>query len=303
MELCTLTQAKTGISQALWCPHIFSSIAACSSPSLCQKPQAAWYMHLSSAKLSLYSLSSFQAMNVFTSPFLLSLLYFHTIPSSVLSRPSPLLIPLSLFFSSQLLLICSLKFYLSTTFWQSTALYWLLPPLWCAHLYSSSLLMAHLLYPSPFPVPLAFFWSLRVLGRCWHPQPLHLAVSVALSAVAWILPYLGLCSKSEREAFSYCFISGFSFPLVPVPLITVKAFSSSSFVLSNGSSQALPSPFSLEIDSEPVPFFTSQALSLTFANVPHLILPSLLLTSLVFTKLVIITCSGPLLWLSVQSCF
>lgn len=56
--------------------------------------QAAWYTQLSPSKLSLYSLSSFQAVNVFTLPFFLSMLHFHTIPSSILNRSSPLLLSL-----------------------------------------------------------------------------------------------------------------------------------------------------------------------------------------------------------------
>lgn len=56
---------------------------------------------------------------------------------------------------------------------------------------------------------------------------------------------LGLYSNMSCWGFfPHCFASGFSFLLIPFLLITVKAFSSSSFVLLNSSRQALRPHFS-----------------------------------------------------------
>lgn len=62
--------------------------------------------------------------------------------------------------------------------------------------------------------------------------------------MVWILPSWFVLQHELLFFFPHCSASVFSFLLIPFLLITVKAFSSSSFVLLNGSRQALHPCFS-----------------------------------------------------------
>lgn len=166
MGLCTLALAKTDVVQALWWPCIFSDITACSSPSLCQKPQAAWYMHLSPAKLSLL---------------LGSLLSCECLPLSFSSLPAlhphitepdfPLVCSLFLSFILPSFSSNTTLKILLATFWQSTALYWLLSHLWMSIFFVQYFLFLPTDSALSLPQPLSLSPSLlsgliRVLERC-----------------------------------------------------------------------------------------------------------------------------------------
>lgn len=81
--LCTLAEAETNVSQALWCPHRFSSIAACSSPSLCVS-EASGSMIRTSVICQAFSL--LLELLLGCECFQLTVLCFRTILSSIMSR-------------------------------------------------------------------------------------------------------------------------------------------------------------------------------------------------------------------------
>lgn len=263
---------------------MFSGTAACSSPSL--SAASGTMMHTSViAKLSLCSLSSFQAVNIFTSPFLLSLLHFHTICSSILSRSFPLL-----------LLLFSLPFFLLS---------------FCSLTVLNSVSLLHFVNHSPSltascSVVCPSLWFLHSDTPPSLAQPLSCLLSSFWLTVLW----------GGADTFSLLtWLSVQPFLLLPAFCSVLQKWNKEDFLIGlllvspffsfypsnncNNSSSILigdVSPISLFLEDgfRACSFHVSQALLQMCCTK----FSSLLLTSSVFPKLAI-TCSAPLLWLCV----
>lgn len=236
------------------------------------------------AKLSLCSLSSFQAVNIFTLPFLLSLLHFHTICSSTLSRSFLFLLSLfhCLFFFSafvhSVLNSVSLLHFANHSPSLTASSSVMCPSLWFLHSDTPPSLA------QPLSCLLASVWLTVLWGG-----------ADTFSLLTWlsVQPFLLLpasCSvlqKWTREDFfiSLLLVSPF-FAFYP----SNNCHNSSSILTGDGS----PISLFLEDGFRACSFHVSQALLQIYCTK----FSSLLLISSVFPKLAI-TCSAPLLWLCV----